>query len=69
VAAHVHDFSWSGVRRYLEPWFAAEAFSVSSEEKRTEAQKSFSETRERAPETRDRRLSGSGAAEARVLRL
>ncbi len=24
VVAHVHDFSWSGVRRYLEPWFAAE---------------------------------------------
>src|SRR5207245_98458 len=39
VAAHVHDFSWSGVRRYLEPWFAAEAFPFSSEEKRAEAQK------------------------------
>src|SRR6266571_5005178 len=24
VAANVHDFSWSGVRRHLEPWFAAE---------------------------------------------
>jgi len=41
VAAHVHDFSWSGVRRYLEPWFAAEAFPFSSEEKRAEAQKKF----------------------------
>src|SRR6266446_3709775 len=39
VAAHVHDFSWSGVRRYLEPWFAAEAFPFSSEEKKAEAQK------------------------------
>jgi uncharacterized protein (DUF1015 family) len=41
VAAHIHDFSWSGVRRYLEPWFAAEAFPFSSEEKRAEAQKKF----------------------------
>ena len=41
VAAHIHDFSWSGVRRYLEPWFAAEAFLFSSEEKKAEAQKKF----------------------------
>src|SRR6266436_97345 len=41
VAAHIHDFSWSGVRRYLEPWFAAEAFRFSSEEKKAEAQKKF----------------------------
>ena len=41
VAAKIHDFSWSGVRRYLEPWFAAEAFPFSSEEKRAEAQKKF----------------------------
>jgi len=41
VAAHIHDFSWSGVRRYLEPWFAAEAFPFSSEEKKAEAQKEF----------------------------
>ena len=41
VAAHIHDFSWSGVRRYLEPWFAAEAFPFSSEEKKAAAQKSF----------------------------
>jgi uncharacterized protein (DUF1015 family) len=33
VAAHVHDFSWSAVRRYLERWFAAEAFSFSDEGK------------------------------------
>src|SRR5579859_769454 len=24
VVANVHDFSWSAVRRYLEPWFASE---------------------------------------------
>jgi len=41
VAAHIHDFSWSGVRRHLEPWFAAEAFPFSSEEKKAEAQKKF----------------------------
>jgi uncharacterized protein (DUF1015 family) len=41
VAAHIHDFSWSGVRRYLEPWFAAEAFPFSSDEKKTEARKKF----------------------------
>jgi uncharacterized protein (DUF1015 family) len=41
VAAHVHDFSWSGVRRHLEPWFAAEAFPFSSDEQRAAAQKNF----------------------------
>ena len=41
VAAHVHDFSWSGVRRYLEPWFTAEVFPFSDEGKKAEARKSF----------------------------
>ena len=41
VAAHIHDYSWSGVRRYLEPWFAAEAFPFSDEGKREEARRSF----------------------------
>jgi len=44
VAAHVHDFSWSGVRRYLEPWFAAETFPFPDEGKKAEARKSFLET-------------------------
>ena len=26
VAAHLHDFSWSAVRRHLEPWFKADTF-------------------------------------------
>jgi uncharacterized protein (DUF1015 family) len=39
VAAHVHDFSWSGVRRYLEPWFAAEEFPFSGSGERSEAKK------------------------------
>ena len=41
VAAHVHDFSWSGVRRYLEPWFAAEEFPFSGSGERSEAKKKF----------------------------
>jgi uncharacterized protein (DUF1015 family) len=39
VAAHVHDFSWSGVRRYLEPWFTAEEFPFSGSGERTEAKR------------------------------
>src|SRR5262249_42450072 len=31
VVANVHDFSWSAVRRYLEPWFSAEVFPFAGE--------------------------------------
>jgi uncharacterized protein (DUF1015 family) len=41
VAAHVHDFSWSGVRRYMEPWFAAEEFMFSGSGERSEAKTKF----------------------------
>jgi uncharacterized protein (DUF1015 family) len=41
VAAHVHDFSWSGVRRYLEPWFTADEFPFSGSGERSEAKKKF----------------------------
>jgi uncharacterized protein (DUF1015 family) len=41
VAAHVHDFSWIAVRRYLEPWFKAQTFRFSDEGKRAEALKNF----------------------------
>jgi uncharacterized protein (DUF1015 family) len=41
VAAHVHDFSWSGVRRHLEPWFAAEEFPFSGSMERSEAKRKF----------------------------
>jgi uncharacterized protein (DUF1015 family) len=41
MAAHIHDFSWTAVRRHLEPWFAAEAFPFSSEERKAEARKKF----------------------------
>jgi uncharacterized protein (DUF1015 family) len=41
VAAHIHDFSWSGMRRYLEPWFSAQAFPFTDERKKAEAQRNF----------------------------
>jgi uncharacterized protein (DUF1015 family) len=41
VVAHVHDFSWSGVRRHLEPWFAAEEFPFSGSGERAEAKRKF----------------------------
>jgi uncharacterized protein (DUF1015 family) len=41
VAAHIHDFSWSGVRRYLEPWFTAEEFPFSGSGERSEAKERF----------------------------
>jgi uncharacterized protein (DUF1015 family) len=41
VAANVHDFSWSGVRRYLEPWFTAEEFPFSGSGERSEAKTKF----------------------------
>jgi uncharacterized protein (DUF1015 family) len=31
VAANLHDFSWASMRRYLEPWFEAEAFPFLNE--------------------------------------
>jgi uncharacterized protein (DUF1015 family) len=41
VAANVHDFSWGGVRRHLEPWFAAEEFPFSGSGERSDAKKKF----------------------------
>src|SRR5437899_9444579 len=41
VAANVDEFSWSGVRRHLEPWFAAEEFPFSGSGERSEAKKKF----------------------------
>jgi uncharacterized protein (DUF1015 family) len=52
VAAHVHDFSWSGVRRYLEPWFTAEEFSFSGSGERTEAKRKLLEKLATAREKR-----------------
>ena len=55
VAANLHDFSWASVRRYLEPWFTAEAFSFQNEGERNEARGKFLN---RLTETRGRRSIG-----------
>ena len=41
VVANVHDFSWSAVRRYLEPWFASEVFLFANDSEKTQAQEKF----------------------------
>src|SRR5215469_16893071 len=41
VVANVLDFSWSAVRRYLEPWFSAEVFAFSSESEAAQAREAF----------------------------
>jgi uncharacterized protein (DUF1015 family) len=41
VVAKLRDFSWSEVRRYLEPWFLTEAFPFAKDEERQEAQAKF----------------------------
>jgi uncharacterized protein (DUF1015 family) len=55
VAAHLHDFSWANVRRHLEPWFTADAFSFSSEGDRGDARAKFLN---RLAETRAQRSIG-----------
>ena len=37
VVSNLRDFSWSAVRRYLEPWFATEVFSFTNDAQREEA--------------------------------
>src|SRR5580692_285997 len=41
LAANLHDFSWSEARRYLEPWFEAQAFPFADEGQKAEAQNKF----------------------------
>jgi len=55
VAANLHDFSWPSVRRHLEPWFTAEAFSFRNESERAEARRKFLN---RLAETRSHRSIG-----------
>lgn len=43
VAANLHDFSWAGVRRYLEPWFSAETFAFRDDAEKAEARETFLE--------------------------
>lgn len=41
VVSNLRDFSWSAVRRYLEPWFTTEVFAFANDAQRAEAQKKF----------------------------
>jgi uncharacterized protein (DUF1015 family) len=41
VAAHLHDFNWTEVRRHLEPWFTAEKFSFADEHSQAGALRNF----------------------------
>jgi uncharacterized protein (DUF1015 family) len=41
VAAHLHDFSWSDARRYLEPWFEAQSFPFPDDAQKAEARQKF----------------------------
>jgi uncharacterized protein (DUF1015 family) len=41
LAASLHDFSWSEARRYLEPWFEAQAFPFADDGQKVEAQIKF----------------------------
>ncbi len=41
VVANIPDFSWATVRRYLEPWFAAEVFTFSSDVEKSAMREKF----------------------------
>jgi len=41
VVSNLRDFSWSAVRRYLEPWFATEVIAFDGPEQRREAAAKF----------------------------
>ena len=41
VVGNLRDFSWSAVRRYLEPWFATEIFPFANEAQRKEVVEKF----------------------------
>jgi uncharacterized protein (DUF1015 family) len=41
VAANLHEFKWTEVRRHLEPWFAAEEFPITDERGKAEARQTF----------------------------
>jgi uncharacterized protein (DUF1015 family) len=41
VVANVLDFSWSAVRRYLEPWFSSEVFPFANESEKQQASAKF----------------------------
>jgi hypothetical protein len=53
--ANLPDFSWTSMRRYLEPWFAAETFAFHDEGGKAEAREQFLR---RLVEARDLRAMG-----------
>jgi uncharacterized protein (DUF1015 family) len=55
VVANLPDFSWTSMRRYLEPWFTAEEFAFTNEETKAEARAKFLH---RLAEKRDARAIG-----------
>jgi uncharacterized protein (DUF1015 family) len=59
VVNNVRDFSWSAVRRYLEPWFATEVFSFANDAQRKEALEKF---RNRLTEAKPRAIGVYPAA-------
>ena len=61
VASNVHDFSWTAVRRYLEPWFASETFSFADESGKNAARK---KSLEHIVAARDQRAIGVYPASA-----
>jgi uncharacterized protein (DUF1015 family) len=55
VVNNLRDFSWSAVRRYLEPWFATEVFPFANGAQRAEGLEKF---RTRLTETKKTRAIG-----------
>jgi uncharacterized protein (DUF1015 family) len=41
VVANIPDFSWATVRRYLEPWFAAEVFTFATDAEKSAMREKF----------------------------
>jgi uncharacterized protein (DUF1015 family) len=41
VVANVHDFSWTSVRRHLEPWFSTEVFAFAGDAQKESARANF----------------------------
>ncbi len=41
VVSRMREFSWSAVRRFLEPWFATEVFPLATDGQRPEAEQKF----------------------------
>jgi hypothetical protein len=41
IVSNLRDFSWSAVRRYLEPWFATEVFPFADDAQRISARERF----------------------------